>query len=202
MAATIPTAPPRRRRSWSRRAYRDSFGFNRLATARAGNVIGGGDWAAARLVPDAMRAALSGSPLQVRSPDSVRPWQHVLNPLSGYLALAQALGASDDPAAGRFACPWNFGPAVDDSLPVRDIVERLASLWPGLSATFAKAGSVDRREAQVLRVDSTRAASKLGWRPVWGLEEGLAATVEWTRAEDPRAVTLAQIERFAAAAAV
>jgi CDP-glucose 4,6-dehydratase len=163
---------------------------------RAGNVIGGGDWAADRLVPDAMRAALAGEPLLVRNPDAVRPWQHVLNPLSGYLEVAQRLG--HDPAA---ADAWNFGPEPDDELPVRDIAERVSELW-GEGLEWRAEGDGGPRETAVLRLDSSKARERLGWEPRWHLDEALAATVDWFRAwrgdADARAVTAAQIAAFAA----
>jgi CDP-glucose 4,6-dehydratase len=178
-------------------SWRSSFGGDgpAIATARAGNVIGGGDWAEDRLVPDAMRAALEGRPLVVRNPDAVRPWQHVLNPLSGYLAVVERIW--DDPPA---ADAWNFGPAPEDELPVRDIAGRLAELWPeGLEWHAEDDGGPP--ETKVLRVDSTKAREQLGWHPRWQLDEGLAATVEWFRGwrdgADPRAVTTAQIDAFA-----
>jgi len=177
-------------------AYRRSFfgeaGAARLASARAGNVFGGGDWAADRLVPDLMRAAEAGKPVRLRHPDAIRPWQHVLNPLSGYLLLAERAAAEPACAAG-----WNFGPPDGDARPVRWIAERLGVAWepdPGPHPP----------EARALKLDSSRARGRLGWRARWGLDEGLARTVEWHTAlrageEDMRAVTLAQIEAYAAA---
>jgi CDP-glucose 4,6-dehydratase len=177
-------------------AWRDSFGSGgpAIATVRAGNVIGGGDWAADRLVPDAMRAALAGKPLLVRNPDAVRPWQHVLNPLSGYLEVAQRLG--DDPSA---ADAWNFGPEPGDELPVRDIAERVSGLW-GEGLEWRAEGDGGPPETAVLRLDSSRARERLGWRPRWHLDEALSATVDWFRAwsggADARAVTAAQVAAF------
>ena len=175
-------------------AWRESFGSS-IATVRAGNVIGGGDWAADRLVPDAIRAALGGSPLLVRNPEAVRPWQHVLNPLSGYLEVAQRLG--EDPAA---ADAWNFGPAADDELPVREVAERLASLW-GEGLEWRAEGDGGPPETAVLRLASEKARKRLGWAPRWHLEEALSATVDWSRAwsagADARAITAAQIAAFA-----
>jgi CDP-glucose 4,6-dehydratase len=166
----------------------------RVASARAGNVIGGGDWSEDRLVADAMRGALAGQPLRVRNPDSIRPWQHVLNPLSGYLQLAQALWSSEE-----FACGWNFGPAWEDEQPVRAILERISTLWPQRLHWVADPGP-HPHEARYLKLDSSRALSRLGWRPRWNLQEGLTAVVDWYRAlgarEDMRAVTVAQIEAF------
>lgn len=170
-----------------------------VATARAGNVFGGGDWGADRLVPDLFRAALAGEPLVIRSPDAVRPWQHVLNPLSGYLALAQAL-VERGPGAGVDAA-WNFGPASDDEQPVRTIVERLGERWPGSLDVRTVPDPDAHKEAAVLRLDSARARERLGWAPRWGLDAGLDATVDWyaalARGEAMRGVTRAQVAAFA-----
>ncbi len=146
----------------------------RLATARAGNVIGGGDWAADRLVPDLVRAASRGTPLQVRNPDAIRPWQHVLEPLSGYLRLGQALLAGE-PAEG----PWNFGPAPGATLPVLALVERLREHWPGVSVQVP--GVEHLHEAAVLQLDSGKAALGLGWRPVWDADMTITRTMGWYR---------------------
>jgi CDP-glucose 4,6-dehydratase len=166
----------------------------RLASARAGNVIGGGDWGEDRLLPDMMRAALAGERLRVRNPNSIRPWQHVLNPLSGYLVLAQALW--DLP---EHACGWNFGPPEQDAKPVGWIVQRVGELWPGELHSVVDDGP-HPHEARYLKLDSSRARARLGWRPSLGLDQALAATVDWytqLRAnEDMRAVTMGQIETF------
>ena len=178
-------------------AYRDAFGLP-LATARAGNVIGGGDWGADRLLPDVVRAALGGEAVQLRSPEAVRPWQHVLNPLSGYLVLAQALAG--DPAYGD---GWNFGPSIEEALPVRVLVQRLGALWGREIAVAAQPGD-HPHETATLRLDSTRARLRLGWRPAWDLDDGLRAIVDWYRAyereADLRETTLAQIAAYQAAA--
>jgi CDP-glucose 4,6-dehydratase len=173
-------------------SYRDALGLP-VATARAGNVIGGGDWAAERIVADLMRAALAGEPAVLRAPQAVRPWQHVLNPLAGYLRLLERLW--DDRA---FATGWNFGPDDGDARPVQWLAERLSERWPErleLRHADDAAG-----EAKTLRLDSTRARQRLGWSPAWGLDAGLDATVEWfdayRRGADPRAVSLEQITRF------
>jgi CDP-glucose 4,6-dehydratase len=179
-------------------AYRRSFfsdpAGTRLASARAGNVIGGGDWGEDRLLPDVVRATVAGRPLQVRNPGAVRPWQHVLNPLSGYLALAQALWHEPAHAGG-----WNFGPVEDEARPVRWILERLAPRWPRELAWKVDAGE-HPPEAHYLKIDSSRARARLGWRPGWSLEQALDSIVGWYAAlwagEDVRAVTLAQIEAF------
>jgi CDP-glucose 4,6-dehydratase len=179
-------------------AYRHSFPAGAaVASARAGNVVGGGDWADDRLVPDAMRAALAGGELVVRNPDAVRPWQHVLCPLSGYLALAERLW--DDPSA---AGPWNFGPDPGDDPPVRAIADRLCALW-GEGLRWRQEPGGGPPETAVLRLDSTKARERLGWVPAWGLDDALAATVDWFRAvaggADARAVCAAQIADYTAA---
>jgi CDP-glucose 4,6-dehydratase len=171
-------------------AYRESRGV-RVATARAGNVIGGGDWGRDRLLPDLARARESGAPVLLRHPDAVRPWQHVLDPLAGYLALAERLHGS-----AEWAAPWNFGP--DDARPVGWVVERVCERWP-LDVEIAEAtGGV---EAAELRLDASAARERLGWTPRLDLAAALAATVWWydeVRAGgDARVVTLTQIEEAA-----
>jgi CDP-glucose 4,6-dehydratase len=180
-------------------AYRRSFFGEgaRVGSARAGNVIGGGDWADDRLVPDMMRGALEGGPIRVRNPTAVRPWQHVLNPVSGYLALAEALHADRGAAEG-----WNFGPADEDARPVGWIVERLGELWPEELIWEIDPGP-HPHEAHHLKLDSSKARARLGWAPRWSLGDALESIVAWytalRRGEDMRAVTLGQIEAFAAA---
>jgi CDP-glucose 4,6-dehydratase len=165
-----------------------------IGTARAGNVIAGGDWGQDRLVPDAMRAALAGEPVEVRNPSATRPWQHALNPLSGYLLLAQSL--ADGEAAGA----WNFGPPDDDARTVGWIVDRLAELWPGGIEVTGSAERDAPPEAVTLKLDSSRARLRLGWAPRWDLDTGLRAVVDWYAAHgeraDMREVTLAQIRGF------
>ncbi|HEX5309203.1 MAG TPA: CDP-glucose 4,6-dehydratase [Solirubrobacteraceae bacterium] len=177
-------------------AYRDSF-FTapdrpRVATARAGNVIGGGDFGAERLLPDLFRAALAGEPLLLRNPEAVRPWQHVLSPLSGYLLLAQALCES-----GQYARAWNFGPDELDALTVRELVARVAELWPTPVDWRVDEGE-HPRENPTLRLDSTRARAELGWCPSIGLEQALRMTAEWFCAyragADMREATIEQID--------
>lgn len=171
----------------------------RLGSVRAGNVIGGGDYGEDRLVPDLMRGALEGAPVAVRNPDAIRPWQHVLNPLSGYLVLAQTLVASAEHQGG-----WNFGPSLDDARPVGWIADRLTELWPGGLCWETDPGQ-HPHEATFLALNSAKARDQLGWAPTWTLDEAVVAIVEWYWAlrsdEDIRAVTLAQIERFAATVA-
>ena len=179
-------------------AYRSSF-FQKsgiaLASARAGNVIGGGDWAADRLVPDILRAFERGEPVIVRNPDSTRPWQHVLEPLSGYLTLAEHLFEHGQ----AYAEAWNFGPRDDDARPVRWIVERIAQTW-GQGARWAQDPGEHPHEAHYLKLDISKAQDRLGWRPRWTLDTALTNISQWHRAwlahADMRAVCLAQIQQF------
>jgi CDP-glucose 4,6-dehydratase len=175
-----------------RRSFFSEGSGTRVASARAGNVIGGGDWGEDRLVPDIMRAALAGEEVRVRNPNSIRPWQHVLNPLSGYLVLAQALWEQPEHATG-----WNFGPADEDARPVGWIVERMSELWPG-ELRWAFDDGPHPHEARYLKLDSSRARGRLGWRPLVGLDAALPGIVDWYRAlsdgSDMHAVTLGQVE--------
>jgi CDP-glucose 4,6-dehydratase len=191
-------------------AYRRSFFSSpnapRVASARAGNVFGGGDWGEDRLIPDILRAAASGQTLHVRSPNATRPWQHVLCPISGYLLLAQRLcespgehaavhtgvrssgsdrsatatggSATATSATATYARPWNFGPDPDDIRPVGAIVRELAELWPG-ELSFTEDDGPHPHEAQRLALDSSDARQLLGWEPALSLTDGLRATVEW-----------------------
>ena len=179
-------------------AYRRSyFDGERIATARAGNVIGGGDWGEDRLLADAARAIEAGTPLLVRNPAAVRPWQHVLNPLGGYLLLAQRLCER----AGT-ARAWNFGPAAEDERPVSWILDRLAELWDG-ELRWQRDGREHPAEAPYLALASAAAAKELGWRAGWQLDEALESIVSWHRAQregqPARSVSMAQIEDFASA---
>ncbi|MDN3921590.1 CDP-glucose 4,6-dehydratase [Roseateles violae] len=151
-----------------------------LATARAGNVIGGGDWSEDRLLPDLMRAAQSGRETVLRHPQATRPWQHVLEPLSGYLLLGQRLLA--DPLAASEA--WNFGPDEAGHLSVGAIVERCAQLWPAVRHRI-DAGP-QPHEAALLHLDCGKARERLGWRPVWDADTMLARTVQWYRLQHER----------------
>lgn len=179
-------------------AYRRSFfgdgAAARIASARAGNVIGGGDWARDRLVPDAIRAFSADDVLRIRNPHSVRPWQHVLEPVFGYLALAQRLTQD-----GReLAEGWNFGPTPSSEVPVERIADTLARLWGG-SASWEQERGPHPHEASRLKLDCAKAAARLGWRPLLDLDQALRLTVEWYRAfaagHDMREVTQAQIEQ-------
>lgn len=184
-------------------AYRSSY-FNpdhyqehrvALASARAGNVIGGGDWASDRLVPDIIRAVSAGQPVRIRNPHAIRPWQHVLEPLSGYLLLAQRLYEQ----GALFGQGWNFGPADDDAQPVSWIVDRVADLW-GDGARWDLEGGEHAHEANYLRLDCSKARVELQWQPKWRLGQALEKTVEWYRANglgaDMRQVTLGQIDAY------
>lgn len=182
-----------------RRSFFSDRDGTRLASARAGNVIGGGDWGEDRLMPDIMSAALAGEDVRVRNPNSIRPWQHVLNPLSGYLVLAHALWDSPEHATG-----WNFGPADEDARAVGWIVQRMGELWPGELPSALDDGP-HPHEARYLKLDSSRARGRLGWRPLVALDASLESIVEWYRAlredADMRAVTLGQIKTLQYAAA-
>lgn len=178
-------------------AYRRSF-FREgvaLASARAGNVIGGGDWAKDRLVPDILRAIEEGRPVVIRSPHATRPWQHVLEPLSGYLCLAQHLW-TDGPA---FAAGWNFGPRDEDARPVHWIVEHLVQHW-GEGASWQLDSGSHPHEAHALKLDISKAAKHLRWQPRWALQDALNHIVAWHRAWrshlDMHAVCLSQIAEY------
>ncbi len=160
-------------------AYRDSFlreSGIKIATARAGNVIGGGDWATDRLIPDFLRTIDSGKKLFIRYPNAVRPWQHVLEPLSGYLMLAEKLITSGD----NFSEAWNFGPEENDSKPVSWILDFFSQKIPDVQWEIDR--SVKPHEANLLLLDSSKAKSRLGWVPKWSLKKGLNKTIEWHQA--------------------
>lgn len=168
-----------------------------LATARAGNVIGGGDWAEDRLVPDLVRAARAGRPAPIRNPGAVRPWQHVLEPLGGYLLLGAYLLAG----GRRFASAWNFGPALEDMQPVSALCDALA---PTLGVRWETDTGDHPTEATILRLDNTRACLELGWRPRWALGRAIEQTGEWyarhAAGADARTLMLEQIEAYSATA--
>lgn len=178
-------------------AYRQSFldvaGIS-VASARAGNVIGGGDWAADRLIPDFLRAMDDGKTLTIRSPNSTRPWQHVLEPLSGYLMLAEHLHV----AGQDFAEAWNFGPTDSDARPVQWIIERMAEMRGDVKWQLDQA--LQPHEANYLKLDSSKARNRLRWQPRWQLQAALQKTLEWheawKNAEDMRLVSLAQIAEY------
>lgn len=181
-------------------AYRDSFLAERnvaVATARAGNVIGGGDWAADRLIPDCVRAFRQGAKVIIRNPAAVRPWQHVLEPLAGYLLLAEGLHGTQE----HFASAFNFGPAADDVRPVSWLVAESVRLW-GPGAAWEIDGTGQPHEAQLLALEAVKAKRILGWRPRLTLPQALAWTIDWYRKrEEGNAVlpmTLGQIETYMA----
>ena len=166
-----------------------------VATVRAGNVIGGGDWAADRLIPDVLTAFAKGQTALIRNPNSVRPWQHVLEPLRGYMQLAQALVTG----GARYSGAFNFGPRAHDEQPVAWLVSKISQLW-GEGASWQIAEGQHPHEAGILRLDSSKATKFLDWNPRLNLEEVLQLTVDWYRAqtqgEDMRGKTLAQIEQY------
>ncbi len=184
-------------------AYRSSY-FNpsdydrhgvAVATARAGNVIGGGDWANDRLIPDMIRAILSNEPVQIRNPHAIRPWQHVLEPLSGYLLLAQRLYEE----GGSYASGWNFGPTEEDARAVEWLVKRLCSAW-GVGAGYVLDHGEHPHEAHYLKLDCSKARIELGWSPRWDLDKALQSIVDWTKVYqshgDLRAECLRQISMY------
>jgi len=178
-------------------AYRRSYPDGPLiSSVRAGNVIGGGDWALDRLVPDIVRAMLRGEPVEVRNPDSIRPWQHVLEALGGYLVIAERLLRADDGAATAF----NFGPDDDDTQPVSWVVERMLEAWGG--GEWVKPDGAQPHEATLLRLDCSKARAELGWRPRLRLQDALEKVVEWHKTVagggDARAISLAQIDDYMA----
>ncbi len=180
-------------------SFRDSFfhtpGAPVLVSARAGNVIGGGDWAAHRLIPDLVRARLAGQPAVIRHPRAIRPWQHVLDCVSGYLALARRAVAGDIAVAGA----WNFAPDPADAQPVEWIADRVSTCWPGGGWRRETAADAPH-EATYLRLDASKARQQLGWRPVWNLEQAIDHTIGWYRevagGADARAVTRRQIDEY------
>jgi CDP-glucose 4,6-dehydratase len=180
-------------------AYRASFFADRgpaIATVRAGNVIGGGDWAEDRLIPDVIAALIADRELKIRYPEATRPWQHVLSPLDGYLILAERLWVDRDAAKA-----WNFGPEPADSRTVEWVAAHVAELW-GAPLRLATAAGEQPPEAPSLQLDATAARTELGWLPRWELKSGLRATVSWYRrhadGEAARALVTEQIEAYVA----
>jgi CDP-glucose 4,6-dehydratase len=183
-------------------AYRRSFfraGKTAVASARAGNVIGGGDWAKDRLIPDMIRAFAENRAAIIRSPDSIRPWQHVLEPLGGYLTLAEHLVEKGQP----FAEGWNFGPREEDGKPVGWIAGRVVELW-GEKARWEQSGGQHPHEAVSLKLDTGKARTRLGWKPKMDLARALEGTIGWYKAwnsgQDLQKTSMRQIEQFLAGA--
>lgn len=182
-------------------SYRNAF-FNTpdaplLATARAGNVIGGGDWSEDRLIPDLVRALSAGQSLEIRSPDATRPWQHVLESLSGYLMLGQRLLHGDK----AFAEAWNFGPEPEGNRTVAEVLDKLNEHWSGMR--WHVTDKPQPHEATLLYLDSAKARSRLHWQPVWQIDNTLATTAEWYRAwlEQGQMTSRQQLTAYIAAAA-
>lgn len=179
-------------------SYRDSFFVNRdclIATARAGNVIGGGDWSEDRLLPDVFRALIFRKDLLIRNPNSVRPWQHTLEPLAGYLLLGEKLLQAEK----KFATAWNFGPRNEDSKEVSFILERIKQIWDE-DVHWQIADGEHPHETNILKLDSTKAKNELGWQPKLNLENAVKLTADWYRdfsnKADLREVTQKQIEFY------
>lgn len=181
-------------------AYRRSFcneeGIS-LASARAGNVIGGGDWAADRIIPDILRAFEAGREIVIRSPDAIRPWQHVLEPLAAYLLLAEKLYSD----GSEWAEAWNVGPREEDARPVSWIVQNMVDLWPHAPG-WRVDDDVHPHEAHYLKLDVAKIGARLGWEPRWPLARALEKIVDWHRAyrdgEDIHGVNLRQIAEYEA----
>lgn len=178
-------------------AYRNSFGQDGgpwIGSGRAGNVIGGGDWALDRLLPDIFRAIDAGEIVTVRNPEATRPWQHVLEPVAGYIALAEHIATHGK----EYASAWNFGPADSDAQPVRWILEKIAELRPGFVWNIDQSTSV--HEANYLKLDSSRARNLLGWSPKWDLATALQQTSTWHDAwragKDMKSFTKHQITEY------
>jgi CDP-glucose 4,6-dehydratase len=178
-------------------AYRRSFLQKQgvgLASVRAGNVIGGGDWADDRLIPDILRSFEKNESVVIRNPKATRPWQHVLEPLSGYLVLAQKLYNDQE----KYAEGWNFGPNAQDVMPVDWILNEMISRWPNASWKLDK--NFNPHEANFLQLDISNAESKLGWKPIWKLDYTLEKIINWHKdwldKKNIQAVCLSEIEEY------
>jgi CDP-glucose 4,6-dehydratase len=163
-----------------------------LASARAGNVIGGGDWSDDRLIPDAMKAASQKKSVVIRFPDSVRPWQHVLEPLTGYLKLGEQLLKQNKNAATG----WNFGPQLEDCIAVKDVLAKSSSVWNDVK--WIQDDASNPHEATLLMLDSSKAKNELGWKSVWDLDAAISKTISWykTYYETKKVETESQIEKY------
>jgi CDP-glucose 4,6-dehydratase len=182
--------------SWRKSFFADRSPV-RIASARAGNVIGGGDWAEDRIVPDLARSLAAGRPVTVRNPDSVRPWQHVLDPLSGYMTLARRLFECDNP---ELQSAFNFGPEAADARTVRDLVHEAFATWPGTASYPDRLAAV--HEARLLTLATSKARAILGWSPAWDFRTAVAETISWYRDVQgggaPARLTARQLETFTA----
>ena len=181
-------------------AYRQSYfsgpnSINRVASARAGNVIGGGDWSIDRLIPDAIKAFESNQTLMIRNPLATRPWQHVLEPLSGYLILAQSLYQDGE----KFSSAWNFGPKDTDNRSVQEVITSLCKKW-GSDAKWQQDASSQPHEASLLKLDCSKASQQLRWEPKWNLGIAIEKIIQWHKAylakENMQALTLKQIDQY------
>ncbi|MBU8915026.1 CDP-glucose 4,6-dehydratase [Bacillus sp. FJAT-29953] len=182
-------------------AYRRSFlesTETQVATARAGNVIGGGDWAEDRLIPDLVRALTKGEQIKIRNPDAVRPWQHVLEPLSGYLLLCQQLFLDGK----EYAQAWNFGPRDSDARPVEWIVKQMLGRWPYQHPGYQVIRQDHWHEANMLKLDCSKAINELNWTPKWTLDKALDATIQWVagylEGKDLKELCVQQIDQYEA----
>lgn len=182
--------------------YKESYFNNRanfgVASARTGNIIGGGDWAEDRIVPDCIRALINHTDIIIRQPNAIRPWQHVLELLNGYLMLSKALYHSPN----KFSGPWNFGPSYSDNVSVREISTQIASVWEPKTNVNIRylEDNTSMHESTYLRVNSDKAKLKLGWCTKWSIEKTITETVRWYRqvweGKDPKSVTLKQIDEY------
>jgi CDP-glucose 4,6-dehydratase len=181
--------------AWRRSFYENGKKVG-IATARAGNVIGGGDWCEDRLFPDMMKAAAKNKVVTIRNPESTRPWQHVLEPLDGYLVLAEKLYSSPE----EFSSAWNFGPKTFEKWSVGDIVQRVKKSWD-IGVEFSPKQTNAVHEARVLHLDISKTQKKLGWQPRWNIDESVAETVQWykdfySKKADVLKITTTQIEKY------
>jgi CDP-glucose 4,6-dehydratase len=184
-------------------SFRSSFFVGRegrrttVVTVRAGNAIGGGDWANERLIPDCLRAFSSGKPIVLRYPNAIRPWQHVLEPLGAYMRL---VGAMLGPYGEQFEGAWNFGPDPSDDASVGHVAELVARLWGSEARIETSSELPELQETSILRLDTTRARTCLGWRPRWDLQTAVEKTVSWHKSwlaeQDMRRVTVDQIDDY------
>ncbi|RED57583.1 CDP-glucose 4,6-dehydratase [Cohnella lupini] len=179
-------------------AYRNSFYSKSgkcLASVRAGNVIGGGDWSEDRIIPDYIRSLTDGKPMLIRNPDAVRPWQHVLDPLSGYLLLAQRMWEQGD----DYSKGWNFGPNSESVVTVKKLINMTEKIWPN-EVIYSSEGQVEAHEAALLTLNSTKANRELGWKPRLNVDGAVAWTIQWYKAyaehKDMGDFSAQQIKRF------